>query len=253
MKFGGTSVEDASAFERVASLVGRVSQARPVVVVSAMSRFTDALIEAFERAARGEHDGASLSLEEHFARHAEVARALLASDAAAEIASAAEAARRELKDPLREASRHEASQQDEPQQARPLAVLQDSVVSHGERLSSQLLAAVLGARGLAARHVDARRCLITDDEHGRATPLKEETERHTREEIEPLIESGIIPELGGFIASSASTGETTTLGRGGSDFTAGVVGARPRPRETQIWSGVPRVVTPEPRTLNDVR
>ena len=253
MKFGGTSVEDASAFERVASLVGRERASRPVVVVSAMSRFTDALIEAFERAARGEHDGASLSLEEHFARHTEVARALLASDAAIEIVSAVEASRRELKDTLREASRHEASQQDKPQQARPLAVLQDAVVAHGERLSSQLLAAVLCACGLSALHVDARRCVITDDEHGRATPLKEETERHTREEIEPLIESGTIPVLGGFIASSASTGETTTLGRGGSDFTAGLVGAALRAREIQIWTDVSGVMTADPRIVREVR
>src|SRR5205085_12615103 len=86
MKFGGTSVEDASAFERVASLVGRERASRPVVVVSAMSRFTDALLEAFDRAACGARDGAALSLEQHFARHAELARALLGSDAAAEIA-----------------------------------------------------------------------------------------------------------------------------------------------------------------------
>ena len=253
MKFGGTSVEDASAFERVASLVGRERASRPVVVVSAMSRFTDALIEAFERAARGEHDGASLSLEEHFARHTEVARALLASDAAADIVSAVEASRRELKDTLREASRHEASQQDKPQQARPLAVLQDAVVAHGERLSSQLLAAVLRARGLSALHVDTRRCVITDDEHGRATPLKEETERHTRDELEPLIEGGTIPVVGGFIASSASTGETTTLGRGGSDFTAGLVGAALRAREIQIWTDVSGVMTADPRIVREVR
>ena len=66
---------------------------------------------------------------------------------------------------------------------------------------------MLCARGLSALHVDARRCVITDDEHGRATPLKEETERHTRDELEPLIEGGTIPVVGGFIASSASTGE----------------------------------------------
>src|SRR5437588_9116605 len=100
MKFGGTSVEDASAFERVASLVGRERASRPVVVVSAMSRFTDALLEAFDRAARGEHKRAEQSLEEHFARHTEVARALLPSESVAEIESAVEESRRELAETL---------------------------------------------------------------------------------------------------------------------------------------------------------
>ncbi|HZT57674.1 MAG TPA: aspartate kinase [Pyrinomonadaceae bacterium] len=283
MKFGGTSVADARAFERVAELIRRHREEHPVVVVSAMSRFTDALLAAFDTATRGQHDEANASLEEHFARHAEVARAILSADEAAEINTAVEESRRELAETLLEASKHHASQQetssddaprrgdsrhdsshheglrqdasgdDESQQPRPLPVLQDAVVSHGERLSSKLLAAVLRARGLSARHGDARRCVITDDLHGRATPLKEETDRHTREELEPLIEAGEVPVLGGFIGSSAATGETTTLGRGGSDFTAGLVGAALRSREIQIWTDVSGVMTADPRVVKDVR
>jgi aspartate kinase len=253
MKFGGTSVADAQAFERVAELVRRRRDACPVVVVSALSRFTDALLEAFDTAARGEHETAAHSLEEHFARHTDVAHALLEPDEITEIESAIEESRRELADALREASQHETPQPDETQQSRPLPLLQDAVVSHGEHLSSKLLAAVLRARGLSARHADARRCVITDDAHCRATPLKEETERHTREQLEPLIEAGEVPVLGGFIASSAATGETTTLGRGGSDFTAGLVGAALRSREIQIWTDVPGVLTADPRVVRDVR
>ena len=132
-------------------------------------------------------------------------------------------------------------------------MLQDHVVSFGEHLSSWLLSFVLNARGLRARQVDARRCVITDDEHGRANPLKEETERHTRERLMPLIEEGVIPVMGGFIASSAATGETTTLGRGGSDYTAGLVGAALRSKEIQIWTDVSGVLTSDPRVVPQAR
>lgn len=243
MKFGGTSVEDASAFARVAALVGRASDSRPVVVVSAMSRVTDALLGAFEKAAQGRPEAALQSLEEHFARHTEAALSMLKSGDAAEIASAVEAARGELAGALREAA----------EGARALPLLQDLVVSYGEQLSSLLLASVLRARGMSARQVDTRRCVITDDEHGRATPLKEETERHTRAELEPLIEEGVIPVLGGFIASSAASGATTTLGRGGSDYTAGLVGAALRAREIQIWTDVSGVLTADPRVVPEAR
>ncbi len=263
MKFGGTSVADARAFERVADLVSRHAAERPVIVVSAMSRFTDALLEAFETAAGGSQEAALGSLEEHFERHLAVARELLLTDAAAEFKEALATARRELSDALRETSdareradlrevsepREASGRRESSEHARPLPVLQDLVVSYGEQLSSQLLAAVLRARGLVARHVDARRCVITDDEHTRATPLREETERHTREELEPLIAAGEIPVAGGFIASSAATGETTTLGRGGSDYTAGLVGAALRAREIQIWTDVSGVLTADPRVV----
>jgi aspartate kinase len=250
MKFGGTSVADARAFERVAALVARERGSRPVVVVSAMSRFTDALIEAFERAAGGEGPRAAASLEEHFERHAQVAGAILKSDPAAEFGAAVEESRREIADALRGVADAHGN---ESEQSQRLLALKDAVVSHGEQLSSKLLAAVLCERGVRARQVDARRCVITDDEHGRASPLKEETERHTRAELEPLIEAGEVPVLGGFIASSAATGATTTLGRGGSDFTAGLVGAALRSEEIQIWTDVSGVLTADPRVVPEAR
>ncbi|HEV7889976.1 MAG TPA: lysine-sensitive aspartokinase 3 [Pyrinomonadaceae bacterium] len=251
MKFGGTSVGDARAFERVAALVERASaDTRPVVVVSAMSRFTDALLEAFERAAGGSGADAAAQLEEHFERHTQVADALLKGDSAAEFGASLEEARRGLSDLLCDAADAHAN---ESEQSRRLLALKDEVVSHGEQLSSKLLAAVLRGRGIKARQVDARRCVITDDEHGRANPLKEETDRHTREELEPLIEAGEVPVLGGFIASSAATGATTTLGRGGSDYTAGLVGAALRSEEIQIWTDVPGVLTADPRIVSEAR
>jgi aspartate kinase len=252
MKFGGTSVEDARAFERVAALVRAERRKTPVVVVvSAMSRFTDALLAAFERAAAGEGERAVPALEEHFARHTEVLRALLPETRSPEEVGAAVGEFGELlasaRDLIGDAFRQAAGGE------RPLPLLQDFVVSFGEQLSSRLLAEVLRARGLQARQADARRCVITDDEHGRATPLKEETERHTRAQLEPLLGEGVTPVVGGFIASSAASGETTTLGRGGSDYTAGLVGAALRSREIQIWTDVSGVLTADPRVVPEAR
>ncbi|HEX8149691.1 MAG TPA: lysine-sensitive aspartokinase 3 [Pyrinomonadaceae bacterium] len=251
MKFGGTSVEDAAAFERVVALVRAARDSRPVVVVSAMSRFTDALLAAFERAAGGAGAGALEHLEPHFARHTEALRALLADvpkrreadGALSELENVLAGAREEIGRAFAAAA----------ESSRPLPLLQDLVVSFGEQLSSWLLARVLDARGMRARQVDSRRCVITDDEHGRAAPLKEETDRHTREQLEPLIEAGVVPVLGGFIASSAASGETTTLGRGGSDYTAGLVGAALRSREIQIWTDVSGVLTADPRVVAEAR
>jgi aspartate kinase len=222
-----------------------------VVVVSAMSRFTDALLAAFERAAGGEGERASLPLEEHFARHTEVLRALLPETREPQEVTAA---LHEFDKALAHARGHiELAFMQAAEGSRPLPLLQDLVVSFGEQLSSRLLACVLEARGVPARQVDARRCVLTDDEHGRATPLKEETERHTRERLEPLIAEGVTPVLGGFIAASAASGETTTLGRGGSDYTAGLVGAALRSKEIQIWTDVSGVLTADPRVVAEAR
>jgi aspartate kinase len=242
MKFGGTSVEDAGAFERVAKIVQAKEGARPLVVVSAMSRFTDALLVSVERAANGDAGGATRTLDAQFERHTEVARTLLGQDARNEIWSAISAARRETSELLRIVSQHPVT--------RP--PLQDEIVSYGERLSALLLAAVLSAQGLAAYYVDARRCIATDDEYGNASPLYEETETRTRRELLPLIEAGVVPVLGGFIASSLKNA-TTTLGRGGSDYTAAIVGAATAAREVEIWTDVTGVLTADPRVVKEAR
>ena len=242
MKFGGTSVEDAAAFERVAGIVRAKAEARPVVVVSAMSRFTDALLASVERAANGDAEGASQELAAQFERHMEVAQSLLDCEARAEIQAAIETARRETNELLRIISQYPVT--------RP--PLQDKIVSYGEQLSAFLLAAVLAAQGLAAHYVDAKLCIATDDEYGNATPLYEETEARTRAEILPLIEASFIPVLGGFIASSLKNA-TTTLGRGGSDYTAALVGACCEAREIEIWTDVTGVLTADPRVVEKAR
>ena len=189
MKFGGTSVEDARAFERVAALVSSERRSNPVVVVvSAMSRFTDALLAAFERAAAGEGERAALSLEEHFARHTEVLRVLLPETRDPSEVSAAVGEFDEVLAHAREHIGLACAQAADGR--RPLPELQDLVVSFGEQLSSRLLACVLDARGVA--RAAGRRAPLRHHRR-RARPrrrlLKEETERHTCEQLEPLIEA----------------------------------------------------------------
>ena len=113
---------------------------------------------------------------------------------------------------------------------------------------SEIRGAVLVENRMISQYVDARRCVITDDEHGCATPLMAETFRHTRAQLEPLIASGVVPVLGGFIGATLS-GETTTLGRGGSDYTAALIGAALEADEIQIWTDVPGVLTADPRLV----
>jgi aspartate kinase len=239
MKFGGTSVEDVRAFERVSRIV-RARVGEPVVVVvSAMSRMTDALLRGVQLAAGGQPDAALSVLEEHFARHREVARELLSENARALFDATIESARGEIVEVLHEVTAHETVR----------LLLQDVVVSYGERLSATLLAAVLCEGGLAARCVDARRLIMTNDEHGCAAPLFEETERRTRAALDPLVAASEVAVVGGFIGSSVKTGMTTTLGRGGSDYTAAIIGSCMEAREIQIWTDVNGVLTADPRVV----
>lgn len=238
MKFGGTSVEDEDAFKRVQQIVRAHRDARPIVVLSAMSRVTDALLRSVQVAAGARVESALRSLDEHFERHRKVAYSLLSIATAKTYEAVIERAQGEIEELLRRVA----------SRSQPLPLLQDEIVSYGERLSASLLVEVLHAVNLRAQYVDARRCITTDDEHGCAAPLFTETAQRTRAELEPLMEMSIIPVLGGFIASSLN-GETTTLGRGGSDYTAAILGAATGAREIQIWTDVPGVLTADPRIV----
>jgi aspartate kinase len=239
MKFGGTSVEDEDAFGRVRQIVRAHKDARPIVVLSAMSRVTDALLGSVEIAAGGSVEQAQHTLDEHFERHRTVARSLLSEESAASYELLIEKAQDEIRELLEAVA----------EKAQPLPLLQDVIVSYGERLSASMMAEVLRAANLTAQYVDARRCVITDNEHGCAAPLFEKINERTRAELEPLLKKSIIPVLGGFIAS-APNGETTTLGRGGSDYTAAILGAALSAQEIQIWTDVPGVLTADPRVVS---
>jgi len=242
MKFGGTSVADAAAFARVAEIVASEKTNSPVVVTSAMSKVTDALLSAFETAKKGDFEIALQSLEPHFERYLQVSRELTNAEQHENFARELELSKKELGELLERVSRR----------SLPLAMLKDAIVSYGEQLSSRLLAEVLRAKNLDARQVDARRLIVTDEEYGAAQPVWAETENLIQLELQPLIDAGEIPVLGGFIAASRS-GETTVLGRGGSDYSAALVGAALRAREIQIWTDVTGVLTCDPRVCPEAR
>jgi aspartate kinase len=243
MKFGGTSLEDARAFERVVEIVRTQSaEHKLVVVVSAMSRVTDALLESVRRAAEGGRREGEQLLEEHFERYLDVGRRHLSAEREATIEAALECARRDVRELLQAVAAH----------AVPPPELQDAIVSYGERLSATLLAEVLCQAGFQATDVDARRLIVTTAEHGHAEPLTEEIRERTRRELEPLLEASIIPVLGGFIGATLE-GRTTTLGRGGSDYTAALLGAALDAREIQIWTDVSGVLTADPRLIKGAR
>ncbi|HJP94892.1 MAG TPA: lysine-sensitive aspartokinase 3 [Pyrinomonadaceae bacterium] len=227
MKFGGTSVADAAAFKNVARIVAAERDASPVVVVSAISSVTDGLLAATPE-----------SLEPIFNRHLAVAQELLHGSALVRFNEVVKRAQSHAQELLQAGAQSPSKRK----------IIQDAVVSFGELLSSTLLAEVLNERGVEARKVDARRCIITDDEHTCAAPLLKETFSHTQNQLQPLLESGVIPVLGGFIGATVD-GATTTLGRGGSDYTAALVGAALNSREIQIWTDVTGVLTADPRVV----
>jgi aspartate kinase len=241
MKFGGTSVEDSEAFRQVAHIVKSASPQRIVVVVSALGGFTDALLASVERANDGDARAATRSLDRDFERHGAIANQLLGAEAKAQLETAVADARGQISELHKIVAAHPSTH----------APLRDEIVAYGELLSAQLLAAVLREHDLAARYVDARRLIKTDESYGGAAPLRETTTT-TQAALSPLIEAGEIPVVGGFIASTAK-GATTTLGRGGSDYSAAIIGAALDAREIQIWTDVSGVLTADPRVVTAAR
>jgi len=242
LKFGGTSVADVAAVERVTSVVREHGGPRPVVVVSAIAGATDALLAAADAAEDGDPRAPQPSLEALFGRHASIARRLAPPEAGDALHGELEAARRDIARLLDRVARE--------RDQRP--ALRDEVASYGERLSASLLAAVLTSAGVAARYVDSRHCLTTDATHGRANPLLPLTLERTRAILTPLLDGGLVPVLGGYIAATAD-GITTTLGRGGSDYSAALVGAALDAQEIQIWTDVSGVLTADPRVVPGAR
>jgi aspartate kinase len=241
MKFGGTSVADTRAFENVARIVAAKRDASPLVVVSAMSGITDALLASVSHA-RERLAFAIASLDESFARHKKVAQNILPPRRLAKFAEELKCARRTIGELLSHCAKYPSLRR----------AIQDEVVSFGETLSSTLLAEVLTCHRIAAKHVDARLCIVTNDEHGSAVPRLSETFAASQERLQPLIDQGVVPVIGGFIAANPE-GQTTTLGRGGSDYTAALVGAALEVDEIQIWTDVNGVLTADPRVVPEAQ
>ncbi len=242
MKFGGTSVADAAALENVARIVAAQRERRPVVVLSAMSGVTDALLKSVVMAGERQVNEASESLNETFARHEAAAGQLLSGDDVQRFLSY-------LRGPMAYLPQQLNRLAHEPESRREI---QDIVVATGEFLSSRLIADVLEQRGMNARLVLPMRCIVTNDDFNCAAPLMPETFARTRGTLLPLIEAGVIPVLGGFIGETAA-GHVTTLGRGGSDYTAAILGAALRSEEIQIWTDVTGVLTADPRVVPEAQ
>ena len=242
MKFGGTSVEDAQAMKRTAGIVqGRRERGlEAVVVVSAMAKVTDLLVSAASAAGRGDKAG-SLAIGARLRhRHIDTAAALLEAERFSRLQAALHQEFDALDDLLRGIA---AVGELTPR-------TNDLVLSFGERLSSKMIAEAFEQHGLEGAHVDARSCIVTDASYGKAVPLERAIEEKLAAIVLPLIEAGKTPVIGGFIGATAE-GVTTTLGRGGSDFTAALVGGGMHAGAIEIWTDVNGIMTTDPRICPD--
>ncbi|HEY3171130.1 MAG TPA: lysine-sensitive aspartokinase 3 [Thermoanaerobaculia bacterium] len=240
-KFGGTSLEDAPALERACAIVARAQGDRPVVVVSAIADTTDRLIEALDQAAAGE-EARALSGLSRLQRDTE----RMLRDFFADGSPAVEAELVPLFDELARMARAVAVLRSVPAAGR------DHFLAHGEMTAGVIVARALVARSLPAVGLDSREIVATDDRFGRAQPDLQETERRAKEKLSPLCERGEIPVAAGYIGSSHA-GATTTLGRGGSDYTAALFGSALGAEAVEIWTDVDGMMTADPRVVPGAR
>ena len=237
MKFGGTSVESAAAIERIAGIVQARRQRRPVVVVSAMGKTTNRLLAIAAAAIAGHREEYIRQIQDLRDYHSREARLATDLDQRAELDRTLDEHFQELTELVK-----------------GLAVLGeltprsiDAISSYGERLSSLIVTLAFQRFGMTAVHVDSRRLIVTDQRHTQAAPDFAETDARLAATIPPLARDAVVV-MGGFIGSTKD-GVTTTLGRGGSDFTASIVGAGIGAEEIQIWTDVDGMLTADPTIL----
>jgi aspartate kinase len=237
MKFGGTSVESAEAIARVASIVKARMDRQPVVVVSAMGKTTNKLLAIANCAITGKREEYLRQIHELRDFHSREARQVVPLAHRAELD-------RTLDDHF----------QDLTELAKGLAILGeltprsiDAISSYGERLSSYIVSLAFEHYGLPAAHVDSRKVIVTDHRHTQAAPIYGETYRRLENTVPRLAQDRVVV-MGGFIGSTED-GVTSTLGRGGSDFTASIVGAGIKAEEIQIWTDVDGMLTADPTIL----
>ncbi|HXM78449.1 MAG TPA: lysine-sensitive aspartokinase 3 [Thermoanaerobaculia bacterium] len=240
-KFGGTSVEDGAAIERLAGIVQRAVGEGPVVVVSAMGKTTDRLVAALARATAGDEGGA---LEQLAAVSRDTLAAVDEIFGAAAPAVAAELA--PLFAGLGRMAAAVAVLSSVPADAR------DHFLAQGELVSSLVVARALAARGVPAVRVDARDVLVTDAHFGRAQPDFRATEAAARERLAGPVSRRQVPVIGGFVGATAG-GQTTVLGRGGSDYSAAIFGACLGASRVEIWTDVDGMMTADPRIVPEAR
>ena len=244
MKFGGTSVGDAACIARAAQIVAETASAgKCVAVVSAMSGVTNKLIDAARAALSGNASAALTMLDELAAKHESTLAAAIKNEA--ERTKVGEKMCQVFSEGRRfcegTAMLRELSQ-------RTL----DTISSLGERLSAPMVSAAVRELGLASESVEATELIVTDNYHGGADPLMKETRAKSQARINPLLEKGVVPIVTGFIGATLD-GELTTLGRGGSDYSATILGAALDATEVIIWTDVDGVLTADPRLISEAR
>jgi aspartate kinase len=243
VKFGGTSVGDADAIRRAASIVASRRDRQPIVVVSAMAGVTNALLAIAEQSARGQLIGAIRSVEALRERHMQQAELLLGeSPECAELCSEMSAMIDELA--------HLTEALNTLGDVTPRSL--DAIAAYGEQLSSQLAVAAFRKCGLPAEHVDAREVMVTDEAFTRAEPNADAIAEAALRLVAPVARDGRIPVMGGFIGATPR-GLTTTLGRGGSDYSAALVGAALQAEAIEIWTDVDGMLTADPRVVEGAR
>lgn len=233
LKFGGTSVQDEQALRRLVSIVAATRGAR-VIVVSALSGVTNTLVDVAQRPSGPERaDALGPVVDRHLKLVSTLTTGALQHAAIEHISAMFHAAASSLR---------RAGVLD--------AVQRDALLAIGELASSRLVAAVLACAGIDARWVDARRALVTDDRHGAARPLRDETRDAVSREIRPHLEAGHVAVLGGFVGATCDR-RPTTLGRGGSDYSAAIVAAAVDASRVEIWTDVDGLLSADPRVVPD--
>jgi len=244
MKFGGTSVGDATCIRRSAEIVANASREHYLaVVVSAMSGVTNRLIDAAHQAKRGDRDAGKTLAEALHRQHFE-ALAMLVSNEKSRMQ-----VQHRIEEILGEGSRlYEGTALLRELTPRTL----DSISSLGERLCAPVVSAALCDMGVASSAVEATELIVTDSFHGGAEPQADATRQRSHARIGPILNAGQVPVVTGFIGATAD-GVLTTLGRGGSDYSATILGAALDAEEIIIWTDVEGVLTADPRLVSEAR
>jgi bifunctional aspartokinase / homoserine dehydrogenase 1 len=243
MKFGGTSVGSAERMRVAASLAAaEKKKRRVVVVVSAMSKITDLLLDTMRHAEAGDRSGMTRNLEMLLARHEDTCRALLPEDRQERVLSEI----RLLVADFERTANGMAMLNERP----PRSV--DEAVVVGERLSALLVAEYLDSQGTPAEPVHCCDVIVTDAVFGNATPLMDLTRTKAQDKLLPLLEQGILPVIVGFGGATADS-RPTTLGRGGTDFSASILSAALDAGELWIWTDVDGIMSADPRLVPDAQ
>lgn len=245
MKFGGTSVADRAAIERLIGIVRRQREREgqsvapgPAVVVSALSGVTDRLLGVAAEAGAGDAQGALHNLRDLRARHVTVSEVVIDETLRHEVRAGID---REFDELERIVAALSVLREVSPRWL-------DTIAAAGEIVSSRIVAAALDAHGLHGAWIDARRVIVTNADHTAAAPLFDETTAALEAAVTPRLASGQVPVMGGFVGATKD-GVTTTLGRGGSDFSGAIVGSCLQAAEIQIWTDVDGMLTADPRIV----